>query len=55
MRLKYIIDEECLIKEYVLKLDLSKRLLKKVKNSNGFYINGEKAKNYYPLKKGDIL
>ncbi len=55
MRLKYIIDEECLIKEYVLKLDLSKRLLKKVKNTNGFYINGEKAKNYYPLKKGDIL
>lgn len=55
MRLKYIIEEECLIKEYVLKLDLSKRLLKKIKNNDGFYINGEKAKNYYPLKKGDIL
>ena len=44
MKLKYLIEEECLVKEYVLKLDLSKRLLKKIKNNDGFYINGEKAK-----------
>lgn len=55
MKLKYVIEEDCLVKEYVLKLDLSKRLLKKIKNNDGFYINGEKAKNYFPLKKGDVL
>lgn len=55
MKLKYIVEEDCLIKEYVLRLNLSKRLLKKVKNTDGFYINGEKAKNYFPLKKGDVL
>lgn len=55
MKLKYIVDQECLVKEYVVNLGLSNRLLKKVKNNDGFYINGEKAKNYYPLKKGDVL
>lgn len=55
MRLKYLVEEECLVKDYVLKLNLSKRMLKKIKNRNGFYINGESAKNFFPLKKGDIL
>lgn len=55
MRLKYVVEEECLVKDYVLKLNLSKRMLKKIKNRNGFYINGESAKNFFPLKKGDVL
>ncbi len=55
MILKYIVDEECLVKEYMVKLKLSKRFCKKVKLYGKILINNQEAKNYYPLKIGDEL
>lgn len=43
------------VKEYLKKIGFSRNLGKKVKLYGEIYINGEKAKNYFPLKKGDIL
>lgn len=56
MILKYVIEEDSiLVKEYLEKIGLSRNLRKKVRLQDIIYINGEKAKNYFPLKKGDIL
>lgn len=55
MKLVYKITEECLVKEYMSKIKLSRRFSKKVKLYGKIYINGEEAKNYYPLKPGDEL
>ena len=55
MKLSYVVDKECLVKEYLQDLNLSKRFCKKVKLYGCFYINGEVAKNYYKLQKGDLL
>lgn len=55
MRLKYTVQHEAIIKEYLIELGLSKRFCKKVKLYGKMYINGEIAKNYYPLKIGDEL
>ena len=56
MKLKYVIeDESILVKEYLEKVGLSRNLRKKVRVQDIIYINNKKAKNYYELKKGDIL
>ena len=55
MKLSYVVDKECLVKEYLQDLNLSKRFCKKVKLYGNFYINGEVAKNYFKLQKGDLL
>lgn len=56
MILKYVIEEDnILVKEYLEKIGLSRNLRKKVRLHDIIYINGEKAKNYFPLRKGDIL
>lgn len=56
MILKYIIEEEnILVKEYLELIGLSRNIRKKARIEDIIYINGEKSKNYFPLKKGDIL
>ena len=55
MRLVYKITEECLVKEFMVKIKLSRRFSKKVKLYWKIYINNVEAKNYYPLKPGDEL
>ena len=55
MKLEYIVDRECLVKEFMTELNLSKRFCKKVKLYGSILINGEPSKNYYPLKVGDKL
>ena len=55
MKLEYIVDKECLVKEYMQELDLSKRFCKKVKLYGSIKINDIDAKNYFPLKIGDKL
>ena len=56
MKVKYIVEEEnILVKEYLELKGLSRKLRKKVRVQDIIYINGQKARNYYPLHKGDIL
>ena len=56
MILKYIIEEnEILVKEFLEKKGLSRNLRKKARINDIIYINGEKARNYFPLHKGDLL
>ncbi|MGI6710607.1 MAG: RluA family pseudouridine synthase [Bacilli bacterium] len=56
MIIKYIVeDENVLIKDYLKNKNLLSNFLKKVKLYGEFRINQEIAKNYYPLKKGDVL
>jgi len=56
MILKYIIEENnILVKEYLELIGLSRNIRKKARVEDIIYINGEKGKNYFPLKKGDVL
>ncbi len=56
MIIKYVVEEDnVLVKDYLKDKNLSSNFLKKVKLYGEFRINKEIAKNYYPLKKGDIL
>lgn len=56
MKLKYNynFEEECVVKEY-LKDKLSHHLLKRIRVLDNIKINGQNGKNYYVLKKGDVL
>lgn len=56
MILKYIIEEEkILVKEYLELKGLSRNIRKKARIEDVIYINGQKARNYYELHRGDIL
>lgn len=56
MILKYIIsDEKILVKDYLEKIGLSRKLRKKARVEDVIYINNQKAKNYYELHRGDEL
>lgn len=55
MKLEYIVDRDCIVKEYMQELNLSKRFCKKVKLYGSIKINDIEAKNYFPLKVGDRL
>lgn len=56
MILKYIInDEKILVKDYLEKIGLSRKLRKKARVDDIIYINNQKAKNYYELHCGDEL
>ena len=55
MKLRYVIEKEMLVKEYFDYVGLSHHLKKKVRALDNIVINGCKGKNYYPLKKGDVL
>ena len=55
MKLKYIVDKEMPIKEYLEYVGISRHLRKKVRNLDNLYVNGKKEKNYYILKINDCL
>ena len=55
MKLRYVCDKEMLVKEYFKYINLSHHLQKKIRNLDNIVINGSKAKNYYTIKKGDVL
>lgn len=55
MKLEYNVEQEMLLKEYLVYLGLSRRFIKKVKLYGKMYINGILAKNYYPVKVGDMI
>lgn len=56
MELKFIIDEDnIIIKDYLKLLGYSRNFLRKVRVNNCVYVNGELAKNYFTLHKGDEL
>jgi len=55
MVLTYTIEKECIVKDFLKEAGLSHALLKKIKNLDNIRINGEYAKNWYTLKKGDQL
>lgn len=55
MELKYLVEEDDIVKDYLLKEGVSRTLGRKIKLYGEIYINSKPAKNYYPLKPGDIL
>ena len=55
MELVYKVEQEMLLKEYLVYLGLSRRFIKKVKLYGKMYINGILSKNYYPVKTGDVI
>lgn len=56
MILRYYIEEEkILVKEFLELKGLSRNLRKKARIEDIIYINGQKAKNFYELHKGDLL
>ena len=56
MKLKYIVEEDqILVKESLELKGLSRTIRKKARVQDNIFINGEKAKNYYELHKGDTL
>lgn len=55
MRLRYVVEEEMMIKEYILLMGISSKLARKIKLYGKMYINNTEAKNYFVVKKGDIL
>ena len=56
MKLKFIVEEDkILVKEYLELKGLSRNLRKKARIYDVIYINGQKAKNYFELKKNDSL
>ena len=55
MKLKYIVDKEVQVKEYLEYVGLSHHLRKQVRRLDNIKVNGNKEKNYYNLKIGDVL
>ena len=50
MKLKYIVDKEVQVKEYLEYVGLSHHLRKQVRRLDNIKVNGNKEKNYYNLK-----
>jgi len=55
MKLKYIIEEKDLVKEFLKKQGISRNLGKKIKLYGNIYINGKESFNYSEINIGDIL
>lgn len=56
MKIKYIVEEDnILVKDYLALKGLSRTLRRRARVQDVITINGEKAKNYFPLHKGDTL
>ena len=55
MRIEYIANKECILKEYLKELGLSRRFMKKVKLYGKMFINEEEVKNYFNVKAGDRI
>mgnify|MGYP000880855567 CR=1 FL=1 len=55
MELKFVVTEDAIIKEYLFKCGVSKRLGKKVKLYGKILVNGVEKRNWETVKPGDIL
>ena len=55
MKLRYTVDKEVQVKEYLEYVGLSHHLRKQVRRLDNIIVNGNKEKNYYNLKIGDVL
>ncbi len=55
MKLEFVSDYNGILKEYLNTLNLSKRFLKRVKLYGTMMINNNVCKNYYEIKKGDLI
>lgn len=55
MILRYNIDKEIVVKDYLEEVGISRHLRKQVRGLDNIYINGEKGKNWFTLKPGDVL
>jgi len=55
MKLKYVITEEGIVKDYLRKNHISRRFGRKIKWNGKIFINGAEAANWYPLHPGDEL
>ena len=55
MKIEYIANKECILKEYLVELGLSRNFMKKVKLYGKMYINDVEVKNYFPIKIGDKI
>lgn len=53
---RYIVDENCLVKEYLIKQNIFASTQKEIKNGNGqILVNDQPVENWYQLKKDDLL
>ncbi|HHX79485.1 MAG TPA: RluA family pseudouridine synthase [Acholeplasmataceae bacterium] len=55
MVLKFLVEKESLVKEYILEKGVSRSLGRKIKLYGEIYINGNSAENWFPIKPGDVL
>lgn len=56
MRIEYVSDqEEMMLKDFILLKGVSKALARKIKLYGKMYINNEESKNYFLVKKGDLV
>ncbi|MDD3999793.1 MAG: RluA family pseudouridine synthase [Bacilli bacterium] len=55
MNFKYQVEKDSIVKRYILEKGISRNLGRKIKLYGEIYINGKRAENYFPLKKGDLL
>lgn len=53
--MKYIIDKEILLRDYLQELPISKAMIKRIKNKGDFLVNGKSQTVRYLLKKYDEL
>ena len=55
MIIEFKIEHDDVLKNYLIKQGISKRLGKKIKLYGKFYLNNIEVKNYAEIKKGDLL
>lgn len=55
MRLRYFVEKESIVKEYIREKGVSRNLGRKIKLYGKIYINGKESGNWYPINPGDVL
>jgi 23S rRNA pseudouridine1911/1915/1917 synthase len=55
MVLKYLVEKESIVKEYILEKGVSRNLGRKIKLYGEIYINGKEAENWFSIKPDDVL
>lgn len=55
MKLKYLVNKDSILKEYLKECGISKSLGRKIKLYGEIYINNSLAKNHYPVKLNDEI
>lgn len=55
MKLKFLVEKESLVKEYILEKGISRNLGRKIKLYGKIRINGVESGNWFPVRPGDFL